>query len=64
MPGFPKIPLIVLGGILAAFGFYLRRGAQVRGVKKPGLKKEKEEITKGPESVLGLLQIDPIALEI
>ncbi len=64
LPGFPKIPLIVLGGILAAFGFYLRRGAQVREVKKPGLKKEKEEITKGPESVLGLLQIDPIALEI
>jgi flagellar biosynthesis protein FlhA len=64
LPGFPKIPLIVLGGILAAFGFYLRRGAQVGEVKKPGLKKEKEEITKGPESVLGLLQIDPIALEI
>ena len=64
LPGFPKIPLIVLGATLSIFGFYLRRGMKVKEEAKQGLKKEKEEVTKGPESVLGLLQIDPIALEI
>jgi len=64
LPGFPKIPLIVLGGLLLAFGLYLRRGLKAREEEKPSLKKEKEEVTRGPESVLGLLQIDPIALEI
>jgi flagellar biosynthesis protein FlhA len=64
LPGFPKVPLIVLGAILGVFGVYLRRGLKVKEEEKPALKKEKEEVTKGPESVLGLLQIDPIALEI
>ncbi len=64
LPGFPKIPLIFLGGILGVFGFYLRRGLKVKEEEKPALKKEKEEVMKGPESVLGLLHIDPIALEI
>jgi flagellar biosynthesis protein FlhA len=65
LPGFPKIPLIVLAGILAAMGVYLRRGVQL-GVISEELKprKEKEEAARGPESVVGLLQIDPIALEI
>jgi len=64
LPGFPKIPLIFLGGILGVFGFYLRRGLKMKEEEKPALKKEKEEVMKGPESVLGLLYIDPIALEI
>ncbi len=66
LPGFPKIPLIVLGGILAAFGFYLRRGMAVQKEieETEEKKKEEEAAAKGPESVLGLLQIDPIALEI
>jgi len=65
LPGFPKIPLIVLGGILGAFGFYLRRGMQVeKAAKEAEEKKEEASPSKGPESVLGLLQIDPIALEI
>jgi len=64
LPGFPKIPLIVLGSLLAVFGIYLRRGFRVKEEEKKGLKKEKEEVMRGPESVLGLLQIDPIALEI
>ncbi len=64
LPGFPKIPLIILGAAMSIFAFYLRRGMKVKEEAKLGLKKEKEEVTKGPESVLGLLQIDPIALEI
>jgi flagellar biosynthesis protein FlhA len=65
LPGFPKIPLIVLAGILAAMALYLRRGARI-GVSPEEQRavKEKEESGKGPESVVGLLQIDPIALEI
>jgi len=64
LPGFPKIPLIVLGATMSILAFYLRRGMKVKEEAKLGLKKEKEEVTKGPENVLGLLQIDPIALEI
>jgi len=65
LPGFPKIPLIVLGGMLAFMGFYLRRGMKGKEEEEKGkAKKRPEEPTRGPESVLGLLQIDPIALEI
>jgi len=65
LPGFPKIPLIVLGSILGSFGFYLRKGMQIEKAAKEAEEK-KEEVTpgKGPESVLGLLQIDPIAVEV
>jgi len=64
LPGFPKIPLIMLGIILGVFGYYLRRGIKVKEEKKEVRKKEKGEAKAGPESVIGLLQIDPIALEI
>jgi flagellar biosynthesis protein FlhA len=64
LPGFPKIPLIMLGVILGIFGYYLRRGIRVKEEKKGVQKKEKGEAKAGPESVIGLLQIDPIALEI
>jgi flagellar biosynthesis protein FlhA len=64
LPGFPKIPLIMLAAILGVLGYYVRRGVRAKEEPKPELKRGKEEVTKGPESVLGLLQIDPIALEI
>ena len=64
LPGFPKIPLFFLAAILGFLGYYLRRGLKQKGEEKLEAKKGKEEVTKGPESVLGLLQIDPIALEI
>jgi flagellar biosynthesis protein FlhA len=65
LPGFPKIPLIVLAGILATMAVYLRRGVRFGAVPEEELpKKMKEEAARGPESVVGLLQIDPIALEI
>jgi flagellar biosynthesis protein FlhA len=64
LPGFPKIPLVALGGFLIFMGFYLRRNLRVGEEVKLAPKREKEEAAKGPESVLGLLQIDPIALEI
>jgi flagellar biosynthesis protein FlhA len=64
LPGFPKIPLIVLGIILGIMGFYLRRGLRVKEERREMPQKTKEEAKGGPESVIGLLQIDPIALEI
>lgn len=64
LPGFPKIPLIVLGTILGVMGFYLRRGLRVKEERREMPQKTKEEAKGGPESVIGLLQIDPIALEI
>lgn len=64
LPGFPKLPLIFLGIMLGFFAVYLRRGLKLKEDTGPELKKGAEEAAKGPESVLGLLQIDPIALEI
>jgi len=65
LPGFPKVPLIVLGGTLGGFAFYLRQGMMVEKETKEAEEKKEETVSsKGPESVLGLLQIDPIALEI
>jgi flagellar biosynthesis protein FlhA len=65
LPGFPKIPLIFLSIILAVMGYMFRRGGV--GVELEEARRAKaggEEPAKGPESVVGLLQIDPIALEI
>jgi flagellar biosynthesis protein FlhA len=66
LPGFPKIPLILLGAILGVMGFYLRRGLKAKGELKgePSIEQQRQEAKAGPESVIGLLQIDPIALEI
>jgi flagellar biosynthesis protein FlhA len=64
LPGFPKIPLVVLAIVLGVMGYYVRRGLLAKEAEKAPSKKEKEEAAKGPESVVGLLQIDPIALEI
>lgn len=64
LPGFAKVPLIVLGTILAFLGYYLRRGMVEKEESKVQTKKEGGDVSKGPESVIGLLQIDPIALEI
>jgi flagellar biosynthesis protein FlhA len=46
------------------FGYYLRRGFRLGPPEGGPPEKEKREAPKGPESVVGLLQIDPIALEI
>jgi flagellar biosynthesis protein FlhA len=55
----------VLAIILGFMGVYLRRGMRFGGApEEREAKREKEEAAKGPESVVGLLQIDPIALEI
>jgi len=54
----------MLAAILGVLAYYVRRGVRAKEEPKPELKKGKEDVTKGPESVLGLLQIDPIALEI
>jgi flagellar biosynthesis protein FlhA len=64
LPGFPKIPLIVLAIILGLLAYYLKRGLKFGPAEAEPPKKEKTESTRGPESVVGLLQIDPIALEI
>jgi flagellar biosynthesis protein FlhA len=66
LPGFPKIPLILLGAILGAMGIYLRRGLKAKGELKgeTSIEQQRQEAKAGPESVIGLLQIDPIALEI
>ncbi|MGQ9615735.1 MAG: flagellar biosynthesis protein FlhA [Spirochaetota bacterium] len=64
LPGFPKIPLIFLALILGLLAYYLRRGLKFGSAEAEPTKKDKTESTKGPESVVGLLQIDPIALEI
>jgi flagellar biosynthesis protein FlhA len=65
LPGFPKIPLLFLALVLALLAYFLRRGViPTAPEQERPARPEREEPAKGPESVVGLLQIDPIALEI
>jgi len=64
LPGFPRIPLILMASLLTFLGYNLRRKDKIRTKSEVKLKTGKEKPGKGPENVIGLLQIDPIALEI
>lgn len=63
LPGFPKIPLILIGGIILAYGIYLTKYLEEKE------KEEEEEIKKaeaptGPENVVSLINVEPIEIEI
>lgn len=64
MPGFPKLPLIVLGGLFIFLGMMKRedtsRGGEI-DVKEEIEREAAEE--RRPENVYSLLKIDPIELE-
>lgn len=60
IPGFPKIPLLILGSGILAYGIFLnqRLGQAERS------KLEEQTTPSGPESVVGLIQVEPIEIEL
>ncbi len=64
IPGFPKIPLVILGALLLYLGTIKNKEAAPKyetGVQEE-IKREAEEERK-PENVYSLLKVDPIELE-
>ncbi len=65
MPGLPKLSFFAIGAAFVAMGFIVRNGQQAQVVEAQVVAAEKAtELPKGPESVMGLLQVDPMELEI
>lgn len=66
VPGLPKPPFIVIGAILGVVAFMLSRSIQTSQAEPADAKvaPDKELLPADPESVVKLLQIDPMELEI
>ena len=64
IPGFPKIPLILLSGGLASLGYLLSQSREEERQHKENEAKHKAVKDTKPESVLPLIQIDPLEVEI
>ncbi len=63
LPGFPKIPLIVIGASILAYGIYLYRYMEAEE-KRDQEKHRKAEHPTGPENVVNLINVEPIEIEI
>ncbi|MCS7234212.1 MAG: flagellar biosynthesis protein FlhA [Synergistetes bacterium] len=65
IPGLPTLPFWVLALIVGSMAYVMRRAARMEKIKKieEEKRKEEEEVRK-PESVLSLLQVDPMEIEI
>jgi len=64
LPGFPKITLIMLSAGIAGLGFILMRSQDVGKEKSEREEKEAALRDHKPESVLPLIQVDPLEVEI
>ncbi|MBI2939772.1 MAG: flagellar biosynthesis protein FlhA [Chloroflexi bacterium] len=62
VPGLPKIPFFLVGGLVAGGGYYLYRQRLAAAAAPP--EPAPAEAPSGPESVVELLQVDPMELEI
>jgi flagellar biosynthesis protein FlhA len=70
VPGLPKIPFFVIGGIFAAIGWMMREGGPLEGGlfgrEEPALETEQPmaELPAPTDAAIGALQIDPLELAI
>ena len=64
VPALPKIPFFLVGGALAYGYFFFTKRQKEQAEQERTVETVGPEAPKGPENVLGLLQIDPIELEI
>jgi len=65
IPGLPKIPFFILAVLIGALAYSTQQSMQESVVAEKEEEREKElEEVKKPESVLNLLQVDPLELEI
>jgi flagellar biosynthesis protein FlhA len=67
VPGLPKIPFLLIGGMFAAIGFMMREGGPLER-RKPGMELvevgDQPELPPPADAALGALQIDPLELAI
>ncbi|MGE0496106.1 MAG: flagellar biosynthesis protein FlhA [Vulcanimicrobiota bacterium] len=62
---FPPIPFLVLGGFFYYFGVVLTKSKEVvQEVVEQDVQESKKKENKKPESVVQLMQVDPISLEV
>src|SRR3954464_7329407 len=70
VPGLPKLPFILIGGIFAAIGWAMREGGPLEGglIPRPEpqleLPEAQAELPAPADAALGALQIDPLELAI
>jgi len=65
VPGLPHIPFFILSGMLISAGYLMNKQAEQAAQEQISRQEEKEiEDVKKPENVMGLLQVDPMELEI
>jgi flagellar biosynthesis protein FlhA len=65
VPGLPGIPFVSIAIVIAGLGYVLQKTAQTAAETEVGQQEEKErEEVRKPESIVSLLQVDPIELEI
>ncbi len=61
----PPPPFLVLGGIMYFAGYMIEKNNKVEEIEVQATNQEtKKEATKKPESVVQLMQVDPISLEV
>jgi flagellar biosynthesis protein FlhA len=64
IPGFPKISLILLSGGLAGMGFLLKQSQEEEAIEVARQEEAGAQKEHKPESVLPLIQVDPLEVEI
>jgi flagellar biosynthesis protein FlhA len=65
IPGMPKLPFFIVGGLVALLGYSLQRtSAAPAGLAGTEAVDQEAEEAKKPENVSSLLQVDPMELEI
>ncbi len=61
----PPIPFFAIGGVMFAAGVIIEKSNKVETVEvQASAQEQKKEETKKPESVVSLMQVDPISLEV
>jgi flagellar biosynthesis protein FlhA len=66
MPGLPKMPFFLIGGVCAAAGFFIQRRQTAAAVAAASFVPiaEPEPETLGPQQVIQMMNIDPLEVEV
>ncbi len=62
IPGLPKIPFFLLGGVFGYLSFRVKKAKEIEAAQK--IEKEKKEPESPPEKIEALLKVDMLGLEI
>jgi flagellar biosynthesis protein FlhA len=64
IPGLPKIPFFLLGGMFGYLAFQVKKTKEEEVVELEAAEKEKKELAPPPEKIEALLKVDMLGLEI